>query len=84
MSQTATTPVARAAERLRNFMLVTAARPRDDRADAIEMFAKSAGLSARQLRELQAQFEKATKDETNVQWAVIGVIIGLFLADENG
>lgn len=82
MSRTTQTPVDLACQRLRDFMVVTAARPSAERADAIEMFANAAGLSSKQLRELYAHFEKATDDERSVSWAVIGVIVGQFLKDE--
>lgn len=71
-----------AAERLRNFMLVTASRPSAQRVDAIEHFAAGAGLSSAEVRELNACFERATKDEAAVRWAVIGVIVGVYLAED--
>lgn len=82
MSQTTQTPVQAACQRLKDFMIVTASRPNTERAEAIGMFAQAAGLNGKQIRELRVEFEKATDNESAINWAIIGTIVGMFLADE--
>ena len=75
--------VGAACKRLEDFIMVNASRPKGDLPEAVARFAEAAGLDSRAHASLHTKFEQiAEDDDAAVSWGVLGVIIGLFLADE--
>jgi hypothetical protein len=74
--------VRRAVRRVEDFIMVAASRPKSDFENAVRLFAEAAGLSRSAHEELRKRIEALADDDKQASWAVIGVITGLFMADE--